>query len=158
MRALISTDHSELINKAGHLEKFAAQTYEHFANIARMKGLYGAEKFFLNEAKDENKHFQKLAKFMNDMGVLITMPALEEQNEEIETIDELFEKAYDMELNLLEYYESIEEELPGRFENIILEMIQIQVKSVGEYGDLLARLSIVGDDILVFDQELGNGL
>jgi hypothetical protein len=123
-----------------------------------MKGLFGCEKYFLAEAKDENKHFQKLAKFLNDMGVRICMPALEEQDEDIETIDEMFEKAYEMELNLLEYYESIEEELPTRCENIILEMVQIQVKSVGEYGDLIARLSITGDDILVFDQEIGNGL
>lgn len=158
MRELLKPEEIELFNKAGHFEKLAAQTYEHLANIARMKGLFGCEKYFLAEAKDENKHFQKLAKFLNDMGVRICMPALEEQDEDIETIDDMFEKAYEMELNLLEYYESIEEELPTRCENIILEMVQIQVKSVGEYGDLLARLAITGDDVIVFDQEIGNGL
>ena len=158
MRELLKPEEIELFNRAGHFEKLAAQTYEHLANVARMKGLFGCEKYFLAEAKDENKHFQKLAKFLNDMGVRICMPALEEQDEDIETIDEMFEKAYEMELNLLEYYESIEEELPTRCENIILEMVQIQVKSVGEYGDLLARLELVGDDVLLFDQEIGNGL
>lgn len=158
MRELLKPEEIELFNKAGHYEKLAAQTYEHLANIARMKGLFGCEKYFLAEAKDENKHFQKLAKFLNDMGVRICMPMLEEQDEDIETIDEMFEKAYEMELNLLDYYETIEDELPSRCENIILEMLQIQVKSVGEYGDLLARLELVGDDVLLFDQEIGNGL
>lgn len=158
MKELLKPEEIELFNQAGHFEKLAAQTYEHLANIARMKGLFGCEKFFLAEAKDENKHFQKLAKFLNDMGVRICMPALEEQDEDVETIDEMFEKAYEMELNLLEYYESVEEEVSSRCENIILDMIEVQVKAVGEYGDLIARLSITGDDILVFDQEIGNGL
>ena len=158
MRELISVDNLELINQAGHLEKLAAQTYEHFGNVCRMKGLFGCTKFFLNESKDEHAHFQKLANFLNDVGELITMPSIEMQDEDVETIDEMFEKAYELELSLLEFYEHLLDELPARFRNIILEMVEIQVKSVGEYGDLIARLAVTGDDILIFDQELGNGL
>jgi len=157
MKELISTEHLDLINEAGRLEKTASQTYEHFANVVRMKGLFGCEKFFIAESKDENKHFQKLAKFLNAVGELITMPALDEMAEEFENLDSMLEHAYELELELLEYYEKLLDELPARFRNIILEMVDIQVKAVGEYADLIARLSLT-DDILIFDQELGNGL
>lgn len=158
MKELISKDELSSINEAGRLEKLASQTYEHFANIARMKGLFGCTKFFLNEASDENGHFQKLASFLNDVGERICMPSLDEQDEDFNSLDEMFEHAYEMELNLLEFYEGLLEEFPARFRNILLEMVEIQVKSVGEYADLTARLSLTNDDILIFDQELGHGL
>lgn len=157
MKELISAEHLDLINEAGKLEKTASQTYEHFANIVRMKGLFGCEKFFLNESKDESEHFQKLAKFLNDVGAIITMPALEEMDEDFESLDSMLEHAYELELSLLEFYEEALETLPARFKNLILNLVEIQVKSVGEYADLIARLSLT-DDILLFDQELGNGL
>lgn len=158
MKELLSENNIQLINQAAYFEKEAAQTYEHFSNIAKVKGLFGCSKFFLNESKDEHSHFQKLADFMNDMGELISMPSIAGLSEEIESIDEIFEKAYELELNLLEFYEGLLEELPARCRPIVLEMIEKQVTSVGEYGDLIARLAITEDDILIFDQELGNGL
>lgn len=158
MKELISKDELSSINEAGRLEKLASQTYEHFANIARMKGLFGCTKYFLNESKQESEHFQKLASFLNDVGETICMPALEEMDDKYETLDEMFEHAYEMELELLEYYEGLLDDFPARFRNILLEMVEIQVKSVGEYADLIARLSLTNDDILIFDQELGYGL
>jgi len=158
MKELISKDELSSINEAGRLEKLASQTYEHFANIARMKGLFGCTKYFLSESKQEGKHFQKLASFLNDVGQIICMPSLQEMDDDFETLDEMFEHAYEMELELLEYYEGLLEDFPARFRNILLEMVEIQVKSVGEYADLIARLSLTNDDILIFDQELGNGL
>jgi ferritin len=45
-------------------------------------------------------------------------------------------------------------------QQFLLQFLEIQRKSVGEYGDLLTRLKIVQDDAagqLMIDKELGNG-
>jgi ferritin len=45
-------------------------------------------------------------------------------------------------------------------QQFLLQFLETQRKSVGEYGDLLSRLAIVADDkcgLIIIDQELGNG-
>jgi len=65
--------------------------------------------------------------------------------------------AYQMEKDLMMAYET-----SARRSDISLKVVLLlqdftthQVGAVGEYGDLLARLNLT-DNMLLFDQELGN--
>jgi ferritin len=45
-------------------------------------------------------------------------------------------------------------------QQFLLQFLELQRKSVGEYGDLMSRLMIVKGDrcgLIIIDQELGNG-
>jgi hypothetical protein len=60
----------------------------------------------------------------------------------------------DMESSLLSKYEESYEKASPKLKGLILDFINLQVESVGEYGDLIARLSRTNEPILI-DQELG---
>ena len=69
-----------------------------------------------------------------------------------------FEKAYALELELGEFYEDFYDKSDDpTVKEFVLKYIKQQRKSVGEYGDFLARLERCGDNqaaLLMFDAEL----
>jgi hypothetical protein len=67
---------------------------------------------------------------------------------------EAFEAALEMETNLLDKYEAAWDKCSPKIKPLIHHYIELQVESVGEYGDLIARLSRTSEPILI-DQELG---
>jgi ferritin len=89
------------------------------------------------------------------------VPALEACTETVGGIVDAIELGYETELQLMndyqDWYRGITCAITQQF---LLQFLEIQRKSVGEYGDLLARLKIVQDDAagqLMIDKELGNG-
>jgi ferritin len=117
-------------------------------------GFFGASKFFLKEADQEVIHYQKIINFCNDLGVL---PEISNTftDLKVDSLQLALKTAYDAELNLLNEYKklsSLSMEEPTLF-YFSLEFVKEQVKSVGEFGDLLSRLELTKEPILL-DQEL----
>lgn len=158
MEALLSKKEIDIINDLAKSERLASNTYEYFANCMRTHGMFGATKFFMAESKSELDHYEMVAKFMNDMGVEIKMPSIESIDFESEGLGDILEMAYDMEKDLLDSYCEAYEAVSVKAKIFIQKMIDIQISSVGEYGDLIQRFALVGDNVLLFDQELGDGL
>ncbi len=154
MKKLLTPDEVEMINKLGVEELTASQTYLHLSNTMKTIGFFGAEKFFMNESNSERDHYNKLEVFMNDMNEQIEVRTLQAVNIEIDDLMEAFEHALEMEMNLLDQYEEAYEEASPKLKAFFIEFINLQVESVGEYGDLIARLSRTTEPILI-DQELG---
>lgn len=154
MKKLLTTQEVEMINKLGVEELTASQTYLHLSNTMKTIGFFGAEKFFMAESNSEREHFNKLEAFMNDMNEQIEVRTLQAVNIEIDDLMEAFETALEMEMNLLAQYESSYEKASPKLKALFLDFINLQVESVGEYGDLIARLSRTNEPILI-DQELG---
>ena len=137
MKALLTKEEVELINSLGHEELKASQTYLHLSNCMKTIAFFGAEKFF-----------------MNDMNEQIEVRALEAINVEVEELMEAFEVAIEMEMDLLAKYEAAWDKCSPKMKPLIHHYMEIQVESVGEYGDLIARLSRTNEPIFI-DQELG---
>lgn len=159
-KMIISADHKKMLDEAVHSELYASNLYKHIANQLQRLGYFGASKFFLNESADELKHYQLHVEFQNDVGTVAKVPMVEAMNETIETFSDAIETGYETELELLTNYQSwyLEAADEPIVQQFLLQFLEIQRTSVGEYGDLLSRIQLVDQDkagMLLIDQELG---
>jgi ferritin len=157
-------DHAttQILDDAIHSELSASHLYKHIANQCQRAGLFGAAKFFLKESADELTHYQKLADYFNDRGGVATMPALQAEADPITDLETALSTAYDTEVALGTDYSSwyatlcMKDPMTAQF---LLQFLEIQRLSIGEYGDLLSRLELAKGSksaILMLDKELGD--
>lgn len=157
---LLAKPIENLLQEAVQSELYASHLYKSLANQLQRIGYFGAQKHFLSESSEELTHYQKLADFMNDMGALANLPALEPISDKVATLADAIEIAYETELQLGKDYErwyKAAAEAP-MVQQRLLEFLEIQRTSIGEYGDLLSRLKLVEGDkagLILIDQELG---
>lgn len=156
---LLKKETEAILNKAVKSELYASHLYKHMANQMQRIGYFGAQKYFTSESSDELSHYQKIADYMNDRGSMAQTPALEACTERPATLRDALELGYETELQLANDYEGWYKACGCVFtQQFLLEFLEIQRKSVGEYADWLARLDRVGNDecgILIIDKELG---
>jgi ferritin len=158
---LLDTDCVAKFEKACKYELLHAQTYRHLASQMQGLGYFGAQKFFLAEIPEEQSHFEKHINFLNDMGITISIPQIPAMTEKVKSLKQALTMAYETELDLLEYYREMVKEEGIEYADILEHLMffaKTQRKTVGEYGDLLARLELVSNDscgILLIDQEMG---
>ena len=142
-------------------ELLHAQMYRHLASQMQSIGYFGAQKYFLAEIPEEQEHFQRHIDFLNDLGVTIDIPEIPMYKKKIKTLEEAITMAYETELDLLKYYRKMAKEEGLEYPEILQHLmfyLKIQRKTVGEYGDLLARIALAKDDtcgILLIDAEMG---
>jgi ferritin len=154
MKKLLTKEEVKMINALGVEELTASQVYLHLSNTMKTIGFFGAEKFFMAESNSEREHFNGLEAFMNDMNEQIDVPTLQAVSIDVDDLMEAFETALDMEMDLLSKYEAAWDKCSPKMKPLIHHYIELQVESVGEYGDLIARLMRTSEPILI-DQELG---
>lgn len=161
VKNLLAKANETNLNDAIAAEFYASHLYAHIANQLQRIGYFGAQKHFASESSDELEHYRKIADYMNDRGTVAKVPMVEAMNETITTLRDAIEAAYETELQLgkdySRWYMAAMQDDPVTAQ-FLLEFIEIQRKSVGEYGDLIARLDRAGDNeagILMIDKELG---
>lgn len=159
---IISANLKAVLDEAVHAELYAANLYKHIANQLQRLGYFGAQKFFLKESASELEHYQLHVNFQNDVGTVAKVPSIEAMNEPIKTLSDAIELGYETELELYENYKNFYEQASGDpvVQQFLLQFLELQRTSVGEYGDLLARIQLVDQDkagMLLIDQELGEG-
>ena len=159
-KMIISAEHKNMLDDAVHSELFASNLYKHIANELQRIGYFGATKFFLNESADELKHYQIHVEFQNDVGTVAKIPLVEAMTESIKTLSDAIELGYETELELYNNYKDWYSQASSDpvVQQFLLQFLEIQRTSVGEYGDLLARIQLVDQDkagMLLIDQELG---
>lgn len=149
------------LNDAIHSELFASNLYKHVANQLQRLGYFGAQKFFLSESSDELGHYQKIVDYINDRGLVASVPQIEAMDEKITSLRDALTVGFETEKALgedyAEWYKAAfaEDVVTAQF---LLQFIEHQRKSIGEYGDLISRLDRAGNNeaaILMIDQELG---
>jgi ferritin len=157
---LLTAEMTEWLQKSISSELYASHLYKHIANQMQFLGFFGAQKYWLKESADELTHYQIHVDFMNDMGTVAQLPAIQPIKENISTIEDALAVAYNTELALLNQYKEfykIAEEQDCIVDVYLHQFIEIQRKSVGEYGDLIARYTRCGKNeaaILEFDEYL----
>lgn len=159
-KMVISSGLKTMLDDAIHSELYASNLYKHVANRLQKLGFFGAQKFFLAESASELEHYQTHVQFQNDVGAVAEVPAIEAMDEPINSLRDALELGYDTELQLYEDYKKWYSQAASDVvvQQFLLQFLELQRKSVGEYGDLIARLNQAGDDkaaILLIDQELG---
>ena len=159
-KMIISADCKKMLDEAIHSELYASNLYKHIANQLQRIGYFGATKFFLKESADELEHYQRHVEFQNDVGTVAKVPMIEAMNDTIETLSDAIEIGYETELELYNNYKEWYSETSDDpvVQQFLLQFLEIQRTSVGEYGDLLARIQLVDQDkagMLLIDQELG---
>lgn len=159
---IISANLKAALDEAVHAELYAANLYKHIANQLQRLGYFGAQKFFLKESASELEHYQLHVNFQNDVGTVAKVPMIEAMNEPIKSFSDAIELGYETELELYENYKNWYEQASTDpvVQQFLLQFLELQRTSVGEYGDLLARIQLVDQDkagMLLIDQELGEG-
>lgn len=157
-RNLLSTEAQAVIADAVHAELWASHLYKHVANHMQRLGYFGAQKWFARESADELEHYQRHVDFVNDMGGAVNVPALQEVADTPASLRDALQLAYDTELALMGDYSGWYAAVDAVTQQHLLQFLEIQRKSVGEYGDWLARLDRSGDDpcgLIIIDKELG---
>ncbi len=157
---IISADLKSMLDEAIHSELYASNLYKHIANQLQRLGYLGAAKFFLSESKEELKHYQLHAQFQNDVGTVAKVPMIEAMNESIKSFSDAIELGYETELELYNSYKGWYSDASDDpvVQQFLLQFLEFQRTSVGEYGDLLSRIQLVDGDkagMLLIDQELG---
>jgi ferritin len=157
---IISANLKAALDEAVHAELYASNLYKHIANQLQRLGYFGAQKFFLKESASELEHYQLHVNFQNDVGTVAKVPMIEAMNESIKTLSDAIELGYETELELYDNYKDWYQQASADpvVQQFLLQFLELQRTSVGEYGDLLARIQLVDQDkagMLLIDQELG---
>lgn len=160
---LLNTKTESALNEAIHAELYAANLYLHLSVQCQRIGLFGAAKYFKSEAGSEREHYQILADYMNDRGATAEIPLIEAMTDKVENLFDAVAIAYEVEVELGQKYEMWYEDVDVTTKQRLLQFIETQRESVGEYGDLLARINLCKEEeggfdgcaILIIDKEMG---
>ena len=157
---IIPANIKAMLDDAIHSELYASNLYKHIANSMQKLGYFGAQKFFLKESAAELEHYQLHVQFQNDVGAQAKVPAIEAMDDNLTDLLDAVELGYETELELYNDYKRwyAASGVDPVVQQFLLQFLEIQRTSVGEYGDLLARLTLVSGDkagILLIDQEMG---
>ena len=157
--SLLSAESIRTLQSAVASELYVSALYKSLSNQLQRLGYFGAQKFFAAESAHELAHYQLIADYMSDMGGMAKIPTVPAPEEKIEGLRDSIEAAFDTELQLMrdyaQWYADCKCEITKQF---LLQFIEHQRKSVGEFGDLISRLDRAGSDVcalLMIDTELG---
>lgn len=158
LKSFLTQQTDDILNEAISEELHASHLYRHIANQCQRLGFFGAQKFFQNESNDELWHYQLIVDFINDRGSVAETPVIDAIHKDVADLSDALTLGYEAEIALGDKYANwYKKSLPADpfAAQFLLQFLEIQRKSIGQYGDLLSRLNL-GGDLLVFDKELGD--
>jgi len=139
-------------------EQKASYFYNAASNWCAVKGYEGGKKYFAKEANEEQEHFQALAEYITAMNAEpMLMPVT--FNEKFEDLYDIIEKAYEIELSLMDKYNQVSMTAMSSdlaTFDFLQKFREIQRNSVIVYSDLINQLNILNEsnklDLFYFDQ------
>lgn len=142
-------------------EEFKAmQAYEAAANWCQNNGFLKAYDFFIDESKDEKGHAAILEKYILDMGCLPEIDKIDAPVQEFDTLYDVVEYGLKLETDLGKKYSDAAVKLATEdFLTVtkLQEFVNIQIESIGFYGDMCSVLKGLSDDKfqqLLFEKSL----
>ncbi len=158
MKSLLDSYDKGQITAAIGKELYASMLYKDIANKLQALGYFGAQEYFLKESADELTHYQKWVDYCNDRLDVAVIPGIPAMTTEIKSLMGALQIAIETEMELADFYEKFYDETECYYtKQRLLEFLEIQRTSIGEYGDLIARLAIIGEEksgLLTFDQHI----
>lgn len=150
-----------ILQQALQSELNAFYLYRHLSIQCQRLGLFGSAKYFAKESMDEQSHAKLIEDFFNDRGVVAMLPDIQSPDVHIGNLSNALQAGYDAELELgnsyNKWYQSVltKDSATAQF---MLQFIEIQRLSIGEYGDWLTRFKTLGGGdlaVMTIDRELG---
>lgn len=140
-------------------ELVQSSLWKSLANQMQYLGFFGTQKYFLKESEEELGHYQIIVDFMNDLGDMADVPAIEAPTAKVEEIGDALVVAYNKEVEVYNLYKEIyaiaqsEDAVVAQF---LLQFLNIQKEAVGAYGDLIATYKTANrtGEILEFDEHI----
>lgn len=158
MKSLLKPADKKKLEQSAQKELQAQNMYRYLANCVQNKGFKGAQSHFLAEAKDEGKHYQIIADFVNDRGDELDVLEVPMFDSEAESLKEAFELAFVAETELGEWYNEFYSTTSDVVVKIFLQdFVMKQKDAIGEYYDFLATLEQCGTNeaaVLLFSESL----
>lgn len=161
VKSLLKPEVKKMLVVSGQSELYAHHLYIHIANRLQGIGFFGTQKFFEKESADELTHYYKLRDFVNDMGDVFDMPAIEACTDKIQNLGDALQVYYDTELDLMEQYKKFYDKIEDDFGDCItaqflLQFLEIQRTSVGEAGDFIRKYeqALIGKELIEFDEHM----
>ena len=141
-------------------ELVQASLWKSLANQMQRYGFFGTQKYFTKESAEELGHYQIIVDFMNDLGDMAEVPAIEAPTAKAEEIGDALVIAYNKEVEVYNLYKTIyalavsQDAVVAQF---LLQFLNIQKEAVGAYGDLISRYATANktSEILEFDEYIG---
>lgn len=156
LKSILKPELKKWFDKVAGQELYASNLYKFMANQMQSMGFFGLQAYFLNESAEELKHYQKLVDYVNDLQDTLGVPAVPKIDEDIEDIGKALEVAYEFEYDLMsmyqDFYRIAEEAGDCITATFLIEFMQIQRTSVGEYGDMISRYEQNPKDVFEFDE------
>ena len=139
-------------------EKTAEYFYQSAANWCRLKGFAGGEKYFNNESAQEKTHYQKLIDYFADWNIQPILPKLNTPDQNFTSLQDILEKAYQMEYDLMVAYQDISTQI-FTTHLVTFDFLTFyrntQNESVIDYATLLNKLALYSaEDVIFFDNEV----
>ena len=161
VKSMLSAEMKKGLQQSIYWELYQSNLWKSLANQLQRLGLFGSQKYFLAESAEELTHYQVIVEFMNDMGDCADLPKIEAIEDKVKNIGDALEIGYETETDVYNHYkdfakDALKEDLAVY--NFLQQFIDIQVKAVGAYGDLLAKYKIAEEtkEILEFDQHISD--
>ena len=159
LKSLLSPSMKKGLQDAVYIELYQSNLWKSLANQLQRLGYFGSQKYFLAESAEELTHYQMHVEFMNDMGDCADLPKIDAIEDKVKNIGDALEIGYETETDVYNHYkdfakDALKEDLAVY--NFLQQFIDIQVKAVGAYGDLLAKYKIAEEtkEILEFDEHI----
>ena len=133
---LIPANVESMLQQAVYEELYASHLYKHITNQLQALGYFGASKYFSGEYSQETGHYQSLADYLNDVGYVAEIPALDAIDEPVNSLLNAVQLAYDTEVGLMEKYSEWYQKSDPVTQQRLLKFIKIQRESAGELADL----------------------
>jgi len=161
VKSLLNAEMKKGLQQSIYWELYQSNLWKSLANQLQRLGLFGSQKYFLAESAEELTHYQIIVEFMNDMGDCADLPKIDAIEDKVKNIGDALEIGYETETDVYNHYKdfaknALKEDLAVY--NFLQQFIDIQVKAVGAYGDLLAKYKIAEEtkEILEFDEHISD--
>lgn len=161
VKSLLNAEMKKGLQQSIYWELYQSNLWKSLANQLQRLGLFGSQIYFLAESAEELTHYQIIVEFMNDMGDCADLPKIDAIEDKVKNIGDALEIGYETETDVYNHYkdfakDALKEDLAVY--NFLQQFIDIQVKAVGAYGDLLAKYKIAEEtkEILEFDEHISD--
>ena len=145
------------LQMAHEFENF--QLYKHFSGICDFQSLLGATKWFDIQSQEEYGHFNKFYNYISDKGHIPEMPELKKLEPAIITLDLLFTQTVALEAKTTDNLRLVSEVCKAANDDQTFGLIQWflneQISEEKEVQDILKRVLLSSNNLLIIDQELG---
>jgi ferritin len=132
--------------------------YKAFSGIADYMSLLGACSWFQTQSLEEYGHFDKFYSYISDKGHIPHLSVLPEIPPQIMTLDQLFVQTVALENQTLEHLKTLaeicKEMKDDQSYELVLWYLKEQVEECKSCEDILKRVIMSMNNILIIDQEL----